>query len=132
LTNAFKSILEISLGLEYLLLSLFNGPLINLLEILLKADFLLNPIGRLLLIAKNNLNLILKQLFLIRLIGLGLNLGPNIQQFESILDGDFIVVGTAEHEELSEVEEVFGLGGGFVDGALFVHVYELFYADLFV
>jgi hypothetical protein len=30
------------------------------------------------------------------------------------------------------MEEVFGLGGGFVDRALFVHVYELFYADLLV
>ena len=126
------SILKISLGLKYFLLAFLNGPLINFFQILLKANFFLNPIGRFFLITKDNSNLILKQLFLICPIDLCLYFGPDIQQLKSIFHRNFIIVRTTEHQKLCKMEKVFGLGCSFVNSTLFVHINELFYTYLFV
>ena len=64
--------------------------------------------------------------------GFDFDFGPDKEQFEGVFDSDFEAIRLAVHEELRQVEEVLAFCRILVNGALFVHVHELFLGNLAV
>lgn len=140
------SVFEHALCLEYLLLPLFDCPFVDSLKILFKVYLFLNALRRFLFIIEYHFDLhfqflqdfllsyllirlnsiLLKVLFLI------ISLSPHIQQLQSVLNCNFVVIRLAIHQELSKMEQILRLGPWFIDGALLIHVDELLLFDFAV
>jgi len=59
-------------------------------------------------------------------------LGPDEEQFESVFNGDPVVVGPTVHEELGEMEKVLAFCSLLVQSAAFVHVDEFLLGYLLI